>query len=342
MHRTERPSRLSRTATASCITLLAAHASGQSCPSTWVAASAITASAGSTSNSLPTGTDLSSGQSVQASQTSPWAGSFYTLSASTTFATTVLPGAQTFSISQGAGGSGNLPGGLTLGTSTFGSTLISLSCPGVTRIRISASWTGPLPNSPYTNSSIDLGNDSAWDWNSSQSQSWQTEVTVQGLLEIKTATSIGPFGSHQTLTLLIEYDTQEVGRGSPLSTGTPQIYTSGGRPTVGNGAFGVNGSSLKPLELSGLIMTAAPVVPLPGFQINGAQPGCNLLVPLPRDLFSIMVTDSSGNAACPLPIPPDPALAGLGISAQWLAVDGSLPYPLPIGSSPALAIRIGD
>jgi hypothetical protein len=136
------------------------------------------------------------------------------------------------------------------------------------------------------------------------------------------------------------YGVATVGAGSPVSAGIPAIGTSGGSPTIGNASFAVTCNNFLPFGLGGLLVKVGPTLPV-GIQLPGAQPGCELFVGLPEDVFGIAFADALGAASYGLGLPADPFFIGIDIGAQWLVADPALAFALPIGSSAAASIRIG-
>jgi hypothetical protein len=198
------------------------------------------------------------------------------------------------------------------------------------------------------NASIDIGMDGSVEWSAGSRSNWH--INLQTSIPINVAVSaslsvVGLFGGgygNRELTLRFTPNVTVVGSGSPTAAGIPVIDTSGGAPGIGNTSFAISGSNFIASSFVALILTAGPTIPAPGIAVPDAQPGCNLHVGLPHDICAVMTADAAGKAAFPLGIPADPYLVGLQVGTQWLAADLSLPYPLAIGSSPALAIRISN
>ena len=134
-----------------------------------------------------------------------------------------------------------------------------------------------------------------------------------------------------------------VGTGCAISTGEPGIGAAGGAPRVGNLSFAVRLSNAPAGALFLTVMGAGTPLPA-GVQIPGA-PGCALLLALPEDL-RVGIADAAGTAAVAVPIPAAPSLAGAAFASQHAVIDPAFPplvgLPLPLGTSPALAIAIGN
>lgn len=131
------------------------------------------------------------------------------------------------------------------------------------------------------------------------------------------------------------------GAGSPTAAGVPTIGTSGGSPTLGNAAFAVTGGNFLPFGIGGVLVKVGNLLPF-GVQLPGAQPGCELWVGLPEDIFGIAFADGLGTAGYGLPLPADNAFTGLAFGAQWLVADPALPFSLQIGSSQGMQVTIGN
>lgn len=136
------------------------------------------------------------------------------------------------------------------------------------------------------------------------------------------------------------YGVTSLGAGSPVATGVPSIGVSGGSPRIGNSSFTVTGGNFLAFGLGGLLVRVGALI-VPGIPLPGTQPGCNLHVGLPEDLFGIAFADALGNASFGLGLPNDPFFIGIEIGAQWLVADPALAFPLPIGSSQGISIRVG-
>ena len=230
-----------------------------------------------------------------------------------------------------------------------GDTLLQLnssaSMHGLLAVSISASaislFSGPT-------ASIDIGDDGVTEASLSGLASWQSNVSISPGITVRIATSASTilFGSFSIMAHSFDVrftpNVTLVGSGSPTLAGPPIINASGGAPRIGNNSFAITGSNFPASGLVAMLLTAGPTIPAPGFAVPDAQPGCNLHVGLPHDVCAVMAADASGKATFPLGIPADPYLVGLQVGTQWLAADLSLAYPLAIGSSPALSIRISN
>lgn len=128
------------------------------------------------------------------------------------------------------------------------------------------------------------------------------------------------------------------GTGSPTSVGIPNLGSSGGDPVVGNAGFTVTASNLVPNMLGVLLLALGNTVP--GYAVPGAPPTVlGYVVPQTQ---SLLFGDVGGNATVPLPLPPLNALAGLPLALQLVDLDPTLPFVLPIGTSPAMQIVVGN
>lgn len=131
------------------------------------------------------------------------------------------------------------------------------------------------------------------------------------------------------------------GAGSPVSAGIPTIGTSGGSPEIANAAFAVTGGNFLPFGIGGILIKIGGLLPL-GVQLPGAQPGAELWVGLPEDIFGIAFADGTGAASYGLPLPADNVFAGIAFGAQWLVADPALAFPLQVGSSQGMQVTIGN
>jgi len=130
--------------------------------------------------------------------------------------------------------------------------------------------------------------------------------------------------------------------GSPCATSfaTPGITSSGGAPVLGNANFAFVGDTLGAFQLGIALLQAAPALPV-GINIPGS-PSC-ALIHVFADVLLGGLTDSAGQFPVPLPLPGDPIFTGANVSAQFAVLDFSLTgFSLPIGTSPALTITIGN
>jgi hypothetical protein len=127
------------------------------------------------------------------------------------------------------------------------------------------------------------------------------------------------------------------GQGSPTSLGTPTIGVLGS-PQVGNAAFQVTGAGMIPFGVSLLALDVGAL--LPGVPVPGAQPG--LLLYANPTFVGTALNSATGTSAFPFPLPPENALVGAPIAAQWFDLDVALPYALPLGSSRGCQILLGN
>ena len=217
---------------------------------------------------------------------------------------------------------------------------------GLLSVELKQTSGGPAPGSTAT-ASIDISNNGSIEWQATAAGTWQFNAALTPGLHIRIGTAMTvATGNHlsdaYTLDVRFTAGVNLVGAGSPTAAGTPRIDASGGAPRIGNTAFAITGSNFLASSLVAMLLTAGPAIPAPGVAVPNAQPGCNLHVGLPHDICAVMAADASGRATFPLGIPADPYLVGLQVGTQWLAADLSLPYPLAIGSSPALSLQIGN
>jgi hypothetical protein len=135
-----------------------------------------------------------------------------------------------------------------------------------------------------------------------------------------------------------EADLVVIGDGCPASNGTPTLWATGA-PTLGNAGFRLTATGISVPSFTIFALQGGPALPV-GVPIPGA-PACALGHVLPADTVASL-TDASGVANLPLPIPANPALAGAILSAQVAVWDPALiGYALPIGTSSALQVTIG-
>lgn len=135
-----------------------------------------------------------------------------------------------------------------------------------------------------------------------------------------------------------EADLAVVGEGCAASTGVPTLGATG-VPTVGNSSFRLTATGIAVPSFTIFALQGGPAfavgVPIPG------APACALGHVLPAVTVASL-TDPSGVANLPLPIPANAALVGAVLSAQVAVWDPALAgYALPIGTSAALQLTIG-
>lgn len=104
---------------------------------------------------------------------------------------------------------------------------------------------------------------------------------------------------------------------------------SGGPPQPGNAAFALGLDQAVPLQPALLVLGLLELPPLP------VANGCSLSV-LPQFL-ALHVADAGGQAQQPLPLPNQAGLLGLVVFAQWLQLDGQLPFL----TSGTVAVHVG-
>ena len=130
-----------------------------------------------------------------------------------------------------------------------------------------------------------------------------------------------------------------VGTGSATTAGIPTIG-SVGVPSIGNFGFTITGANMVPNSNPFAVMVVSLGGPLPGLQIPGAPIGAlQYASPL---YTAIGFADASGNIAYGLPIPCSSGFSGVQMTGQLVDFDNSLPALLPIGTSAALAMQIGQ
>jgi hypothetical protein len=130
------------------------------------------------------------------------------------------------------------------------------------------------------------------------------------------------------------------GLGSPTTLAAVPGIDAVGNPVIGNANFAVSGSNFLPFGPGGLLVKVGPTLPF-GIPLPGAQPGCDLYVGLPEDIFGIAFADGSGNATYGLGLPNDPFFVGLQVGAQWLVLDPALAFSLQLATSRAVQFVIG-
>ncbi|MGE3171471.1 MAG: hypothetical protein AB7O97_02520 [Planctomycetota bacterium] len=121
------------------------------------------------------------------------------------------------------------------------------------------------------------------------------------------------------------------GNGTAGCAGTPTIAANG-EARVGSTGFAVTGRGA-PASVPGLFgLGFAPV----SIQVAGID----LLVDLFQGpvIVELVASDARGTAARLLPLPGDPAFAGLGLFAQWAWADGCAPQG--ISASPGLQVTV--
>jgi hypothetical protein len=118
----------------------------------------------------------------------------------------------------------------------------------------------------------------------------------------------------------------------------PKIGTTGGPPTVGNAGFSATLRSALGGTTAVLVAGYSAQVPPLHLAAVGA-PYCFLFVN-PEQFLSTTTGGAGpgvGNAFLPIPIAPDPALAGISIYYQWYVVD---PGPLVVPGATTQAIAV--
>ncbi|MCA8950048.1 MAG: choice-of-anchor L domain-containing protein [Planctomycetes bacterium] len=136
-----------------------------------------------------------------------------------------------------------------------------------------------------------------------------------------------------------EADVSVSGQGCPTTFGVPEIGTAGGLPVIGNLGFELTAANLPVPGLGSFLLQIGPSSPT-GTPIVGGPP-CLLRYVTPVTRLLVMPS-ATGTGSMPIPIPNDPAFAGLPLGAQVLAWDFALTgFPLPIGSSMALDVYVG-
>ncbi|MBI5850491.1 MAG: lamin tail domain-containing protein [Planctomycetes bacterium] len=126
------------------------------------------------------------------------------------------------------------------------------------------------------------------------------------------------------------------GTGTPTSlAAVPQISVNG--MILGSPAADVYGMNLVP-NSSAIVLVGIRSAPV-DLTGAGAQPGSNLYL-LILDYVGVP-TDGTGLATFTLSVPNSASLCGADFSWQWLQIDGSLPYSLPIAMSAGMTTRLG-
>lgn len=119
--------------------------------------------------------------------------------------------------------------------------------------------------------------------------------------------------------------------GVPTTVSQPQISVNS-FPRPGNLGFEFHAFDLIPNNL-GMIVIGLGQAQLP-LSLVGGTPGTFLWNS--GDLLHAFFSDPFGETSLPLPIPPDPSLAGFELSTQAIDFDTNLPGALPLGHSDAL------
>lgn len=130
------------------------------------------------------------------------------------------------------------------------------------------------------------------------------------------------------------------GVGSPMSSTAVPTIDAVGVPAIGNLGFSITGSNFLPFGPGGLIVKVGGLLPF-GIPLPGAQPGCDLYVGLPEDIFGIVFADATGAASYGLGLPNDPFFLGLTVGAQWLVLDPALPFSLQLATSRGMQLVLG-
>ncbi len=130
------------------------------------------------------------------------------------------------------------------------------------------------------------------------------------------------------------------GAGSPTTLPATPTIDAVGTPVLGNAGFAIAGTNFLPFGPGGVLIKVGNLFPI-GFPLPGAQPGCDLYVGLPEDIFGITFADAGGNASYGLPLPLDPFFLGLPVAAQWLVLDPALPFSLQLASSRGMQLTLG-
>lgn len=130
----------------------------------------------------------------------------------------------------------------------------------------------------------------------------------------------------------------ETGSGSPTTVGVPGIAPQNGWPTIGNTNFAIAASNLLPNGFAfSLLGIGAPGA---GTPIAGAP--ATVLVYVNPVTTQLLLADANGDASLPLPLPNVTAFVGLPLAVQVLAFDGALAAAVPLGSSAALGLQLGN
>ncbi|MFY9342823.1 MAG: hypothetical protein WAT39_10060 [Planctomycetota bacterium] len=129
--------------------------------------------------------------------------------------------------------------------------------------------------------------------------------------------------------------------GSSCNTtyGFPFIGAGGGDPVIGNANFVLSADNTNPSGLVVFGVKAGAVLPV-GVPLPGG-PACLLIHVLP-DVLASALADPFGSAQVALPIPYDGALGGAVIGVQAVVLDLALAFALPLGSTDAMQVVIGN
>jgi ELWxxDGT repeat protein len=122
------------------------------------------------------------------------------------------------------------------------------------------------------------------------------------------------------------------GRGCRLASPPPAIGALD-RPTLGNASFALTLAQALP-------STAALALLAPGSS-SILLGSCRLLLDLPLLPLPLVMTDATGFARLPLPVPGTPTLAGGNLFFQWAIVDPAGGFLGAIAMSNGLQVQIG-
>jgi len=175
-----------------------------------------------------------------------------------------------------------------------------------------------------------------------------TQTTANQLVSVVDAGAGSPFTTLTTAAtntvfrgvrrIVLPGQATVVGVGSPSSAGICTIAANH-PPRIGDAGFAITSAGFPVFGVGALVVSYFPLIP--GLQIPGAQPGALAYV---ASLDQILITfaDNFGDAAQTIAIPGDPVLTGLQGGAQWVVLDGTLPFPLQFATSPGLQLTVGN
>jgi len=129
----------------------------------------------------------------------------------------------------------------------------------------------------------------------------------------------------------LTFSVEDVGFGLAL--------TSNGLPSLGNGSFGFTTSNVPNLVPVGFVLYGTASVPGIDLGFLGA-PNCRAYTTADLGAYTFPVTLPAGTGSLGLPIPNNPALTGLSLTAQSMAF--SLATPLNLITSNGTQFTIGN
>lgn len=126
---------------------------------------------------------------------------------------------------------------------------------------------------------------------------------------------------------------------SATTVGTPRAVPRG-FPRIGDPGYRVDFVSLVPNAPCVLVLSNSRQIPPLPLSLFGGPPGATLSVS--PSLVLNLAASPQGTTTVPLPIPAVNGFVGAIIDLQLLAVDPALPFPLPVGNTRGVELRIGN